>query len=66
MGIIEGRFIKTTRKKKGLTQLQLAEDIGMSHAPIYHLENGSEAISLKNLRLIAEALDLEVVIRHKE
>jgi transcriptional regulator with XRE-family HTH domain len=66
MGIIEGRFIKDTRKKKGLTQLQLAEDIGMSHAPINHVENGGESISLKNLRLITDRLGLEVVIKSKD
>jgi transcriptional regulator with XRE-family HTH domain len=66
MGIIEGRFIKDTRKKKGLTQLQLAEEVGISHAPIYHLENGSESISLKNLRLITDRLGLEVVIKDKD
>jgi transcriptional regulator with XRE-family HTH domain len=66
MGIIEGRFIKDTRKKKGLTQLQLAGELGMSHAPINHVENGGESISLKNLRLITDRLGLEVVIKSKD
>jgi DNA-binding XRE family transcriptional regulator len=66
MGIIEGRFIKDRRKKMGLTQIQLANDLGLSHAPIYHLENGSESISLKNLRLITDRLGLEVVIKDKD
>jgi transcriptional regulator with XRE-family HTH domain len=66
MGILEGHFIKERRKALGLTQLQLAEQLCISHAPIYHLENGKESISLKKLRQIADRLDLEVVIRKKE
>jgi len=66
MGILEADFIKKKRKKIGLTQLQLAEELNMSHAPIYHLENGLESISLKNLRLITDRLGLEVVIKEKD
>jgi len=65
MGILEGHFIKERRKSLGLTQLQLADELQISHAPIYHLENGKESISLKKLRQIADRLDLEVVIREK-
>jgi len=66
MGILEGHFIKERRKAFGLTQLQLADELQISHAPIYHLENGKESISLKKLRQIADRLDLEVVIREKD
>jgi transcriptional regulator with XRE-family HTH domain len=65
MGILEGHFIKEKRKELGLTQLQLAEELKISHAPIYHLENGKESISLGKLRKIADRLDLEVIIRDK-
>ncbi|MEY3421267.1 MAG: hypothetical protein RIR48_1556, partial [Bacteroidota bacterium] len=34
MGILEGHFIKEKRKELGLTQLQLAEELKISHAPI--------------------------------
>jgi transcriptional regulator with XRE-family HTH domain len=66
MSVLEGDMIKKARKAKGLTQLQLCDRLGISHAPIYHLENGLESVSLKNLRLIAEELDLEVIIRPKD
>ena len=65
MGIIEGRFIRNVRKNKGITQVELAKMVEMSHAPIYALENGGESMSLKNLRLIADKLGLEVIIREK-
>jgi transcriptional regulator with XRE-family HTH domain len=65
MSILEGELIKKARKSKGLTQLQLAERVGLSHAPIHHLENGGESISLKNLRLIAKELDFEVIIKDR-
>ena len=65
MSILEGRMIKDARKAHGFTQLDLAKEVGLSHAPIYDLENGKENISLKNLRLIADKIGLEVVIRDK-
>jgi transcriptional regulator with XRE-family HTH domain len=65
MSILEGRIIKDARKAHGYTQLQLAKEVGLSHAPIYDLENGKENISLRNLRAIADKIGLEVVIREK-
>ena len=65
MSVLEGHLIKTARKRKGLTQIDLAERVGLSHAPIHHLESGGESISLKNLRLIANELDLEVTISER-
>jgi transcriptional regulator with XRE-family HTH domain len=66
MGILEGHFIKEQRKAKGITQLELAEQIGISHAPIYHLENGKESVSIKKARLILDAIGCELVIRAKD
>lgn len=66
MGILEGRLIKEARKAHGFTQLGLAKEIGLSHAPIHELEIGKENISLRNLRAIADKIGLEVVIREKD
>ena len=66
MGILEGHFIKEQRKAKGITQLELAEQLGISHAPIYHLENGKESVSIKKARLILDAIGCELVIRSKD
>ncbi len=66
MSIEEGRFIRQARKKSGFTQLELCKKLGISHAPINQVENGWESISLFNLRMICEAIGLEVVIREKK
>jgi len=66
MSLEEGRLIRTARKKSGFTQLQLCEKLGLSHAPINQVENGWESISLFNLRMICEAIGLEVVIKEKK
>ena len=65
MSLEEGRLIRTARKKSGFTQLQLCAKLGLSHAPINQVENGWESISLFNLRLICDAVGLEVVIQEK-
>jgi len=44
----------------------LCKKIGLSHAPINHVENGLESISLLNLRKICEEIGLEVVIKRKD
>jgi transcriptional regulator with XRE-family HTH domain len=65
MSLLEGKIIKDARKAHGYTQLELGRECGLSHAPIYDLENGKENISLRNLRAIADKIGLEVVIREK-
>jgi len=66
MSIQEGVLIRQSRKKSGYTQLELCKKLGISHAPINQVENGWESISLSNLRLICDAVGLEVVIREKK
>jgi len=65
MSLEEGRLIRQSRKKSGFTQLQLCKKLGLSHAPINQVENGWESISLFNLRMICEAIGLEVIIKEK-
>ncbi len=66
MGKLEGLLIKERRKAMGITQLELAEQLGISHAPIYHLEKGQESVSIKKARLILDAIGCELVIRAKD
>lgn len=66
MGKLEGLLIKEHRKAKGITQLELAEQLGISHAPIYHLENGKESVTVAKTRLILETIGMELVIRSKD
>lgn len=65
MSLEEGRLIRQARKRSGFTQLELCKKLGLSHAPINQVENGWESISLFNLRMICEAIGLEVVIKEK-
>lgn len=65
MSLQEGRLIRQARKRSGYTQLDLAEKIGISFQPINRIENGFESVSLHNLRLICEAIGLEVIIKEK-
>jgi len=66
MSLLEGKLIRQARKKSGYTQLELCKKLGLSHAPINQVENGWESISLSNLRLICDAVGLEVVIKEKK
>jgi transcriptional regulator with XRE-family HTH domain len=66
MSIYEGILIRKARKQAGFTQLQLCNKLGISAAPINHVENGLESISLFNLRKICDEIGLEVVIKRKD
>ena len=52
-----GKKIQFYRKQKGLTQAQLAEAAGYSHAYIGSLENGGSKPSLEAIVRIANLLD---------
>ena len=55
-----GNNIKKYRKIKGLTQIQLAEKIGVSTITIKNYENNRRQPSLETLNKIAEALNVSV------
>lgn len=65
MSLEEGRLIRKMRKNLGITQVDLAQKIGLSHQPINQFENGFESISVHNLRKICDAIGLELVIKQK-
>lgn len=52
-----GRKIRLLRKRKGLTQLDLAESIHVSESYVSYLENGFKFLSVENLIAIANVLD---------
>jgi transcriptional regulator with XRE-family HTH domain len=52
--------IKDTRKRVGLTQVQLSEVTGIDQASISRMENGKQGISLEQLKRIASALGVEL------
>lgn len=47
------------RRKKGLTQLQLAHKSGVSRSRISDIENGKELFRLESLLMIAKALEVD-------
>ncbi len=55
-----GLKIRDIRKEKGISQLELANKIGVSQAYITYLENGQRNIDLKMLEKIAKALDVSI------
>jgi transcriptional regulator with XRE-family HTH domain len=52
--------IKKIRKKKGITQEQLAERAGLNRTHLYRLETGQQSMTLRTLKIIADALSVRV------
>jgi len=55
-----GEKLKEFRKRKGLTQEQLAEKTGVSFQQIQLYENGKTRMNTDKLQVIAQALSLPV------
>lgn len=51
--------VRSYRQKLGLTQEELAERCGLHRTYINSLEREKRSISLKNIQLISEALEIE-------
>ena len=57
-----GKYIAEKRKKKGLTQKELAERTGINQADISKLENGTRNPSINLLKRLAEGMDMVLKI----
>lgn len=55
-----GNNIRDERKKRGLTQAQLAEKIGVAQTTVANWENDTRNASVKNLQKIADALEIPI------
>lgn len=55
-----GKKIKILRKTRGLTQLQLADKVGLQRATISNYEIGRRSPHIKELELIAEVLGVSL------
>ena len=56
-----GELITINRQNKGLTQAQLAEDLGTSQSAIHRIENGGQNISVEMIARISEVLGSNVM-----
>jgi len=54
-----GRRIKTCRKNAGLTQVDLAEKLGVTDKYISQIECGTSEVSLKRIFKLAELLEIK-------
>ena len=55
-----GKRIKAIRQRKGITQDQLAEIAGINRVHLYRLEGGQQSMTLRTLKIIADALSVGV------
>lgn len=55
-----GKSISSTRKSKGMSQLDLCSEIGMEKTNLSAIENGKKNISSTTLKRIADGLKCEV------
>jgi len=57
-----GNLIRNARKRKALSQKELASMVGLRQGNISMLENGYASTKLHNLLAILSALDLELQV----
>ena len=57
---VVGRNIKAIRGKRGVTQDQLAELAGLNRVHLYRIETGRQSMTLRTLKIIADALDVKM------
>lgn len=53
-----GEIIKKVRKAKGVSQMKLAEDIGITYQQVQKYEKGKSKITVERLVDISKALDV--------
>lgn len=58
--LIVAERIKKIRKAKGITQEELADRAGLNKTHMYRLEGGKQSMTLRTLKIIADALDVRV------
>ncbi len=57
---VVGANVKKIRLAKGITQEQLAELAGLNRTHMYRLESGKQSMTLRTLKIIADALLVKV------
>ena len=57
---VVGETIRRIRRKKGITQEQLADLAGLNRTHMYRIENGHVQMTLGSLKLVADALQVHM------
>ena len=57
-----GTLVRRARKKKGISQTELADKVGTRQATVSMIETGNSAVKLATLLAVLAALDLELRI----
>jgi transcriptional regulator with XRE-family HTH domain len=57
---VVGQKIRQIRRAKGITQDQLAELAGLNRVHLYRLETGRQCMTLRTLKIIADALGVKM------
>lgn len=57
------QHLRSFRKSRGLTQAQLALQLGVSQSRVANIENHPGTVSLDNLLAVLSALDVRVLLR---
>lgn len=60
-----GQALRRTRRKKSLTQTELADRSGLWQETISKIERGAPGTRLESAMKICAALDLEIVVRER-
>ena len=60
-----GPYLKKLRKKKKITQVELAEYAGLSRAGIVKVESGESDIKLSTLISIANLLGVDLILKER-
>jgi len=55
-----GAKVRKIRMARGLTQDQFAELSGLNRTHLYRLESGKQSITLRTLKIVADALEVRV------
>jgi transcriptional regulator with XRE-family HTH domain len=56
--VVVGKRIAKLRKDRGFSQDQFAELSGLDRAHLYRLETGQQVMTIKTLKLLADALEV--------
>ncbi len=60
---IQGRFgkrLRTLRRERGWTQVQMAVDLGIDRGHICELERGRKTVSLRTMEIFAMGLEMKL------